>query len=71
MTTRLAQLVAAQAAVSVDEVLRRHVDTTAEVMARELLSDPTFRAEMQTLMREAFRDALADLRHKRRGKKHP
>lgn len=59
--TRLAQLVVEQTAESLHLVVQRHVDGTAEAMARELLSDAAFRAEMKALFRQAFRQALDDL----------
>lgn len=59
--TILATLIDDRTRRSVVAVLDRAIDRQAEAMAEELLRDPAFRAEMQALMREAFRRALQSL----------
>lgn len=60
-TTLLAELIQKQTAESIVSVLNRSIDRWAEEMAHDLLRDPDFRAEMQELLRAAFRQALKDL----------
>jgi hypothetical protein len=43
---------------SLVSTLGRTTDRIAEAMAEELLRDPVFREEMQTLIRAAFKHAL-------------
>jgi len=61
MSTLLTDIVRNQTATSVFNTVTRTVDTLAEEMAREVLRDPEFRAEMQQLVRMAFRQTLKEL----------
>lgn len=61
MSTLLTELVRKQATSSLLGVFSRTVDKVVEEMAHDLLKDPEFRAEMQQLVRVAFRQALAEL----------
>ena len=61
MSTLLTDIIRTQTATSVFHTVTRTVDTLAEEMAREVLRDPEFRAEMQQLVRMAFRQTLKEL----------
>jgi molybdopterin converting factor small subunit len=61
MSTLLTEIVRKQTASSVINSLGRSIDTLAEELARELLREPEFRAEMQQLIRAAFRQTLKEL----------
>jgi hypothetical protein len=61
MPTLLAELIRKQTATSLLGVFSRTIDKVVEEMAHDLLRDPEFRAEMQALVRAAFRQALRDL----------
>jgi len=47
------------------------IEKVAEEAAREILSDPAFRAELKTLARQSMGRAMRDLRRPRKAKKHP
>ena len=59
--SRLAIAIEETVRTAVEDTLARRAAETAEDMARELLKEPEFRQEMQTLLRAAFRLALVDL----------
>jgi O-methyltransferase involved in polyketide biosynthesis len=59
--TRLVQLVDDQVAESLVHTITRTVDRMADTMAEELLRDPQTRADLQTLVRDAFARAVAAL----------
>ena len=61
MSTLLTELVRKQTAASFLGVFSRTVDKVVEEMAHDLLRDPTFRAEMQELIRVAFQQTLKEL----------
>jgi hypothetical protein len=60
--THLQQLIHETVAASVVNRLNREIDTTGEQLAREILADPDFRAELRGLIREAFKATLIALR---------
>lgn len=59
--TLLAELIDKQVAQSVIKTLSRATDDIAEDLAHDILRDPTFRAEIQALIRVAFQRTLTDL----------
>ena len=61
MSTLLTEVIRKQTATSVLNTVNRTIDTLAEEMARELLREPEFKAEMQQLIRAAFRQTLKEL----------
>jgi hypothetical protein len=61
MSTLLTELVRKQTAASVVGVLSRSVDKIVDEMARELLHDRDFRAQVQQLIRTAFLQTLKEL----------
>ena len=61
--SRLNALVDAQVSDSIVSTLSRTVDRMADLMAEELLRDPQVRADLQRLVKDAFKravDALND-----------
>ena len=54
MTTHLARLIEAHTEAATVTTITRATELIAEEMARELLQEPEFRAELKTLVREAF-----------------
>jgi hypothetical protein len=61
MSTLLADLVRKQTSLSLLNVFGRTVDKVAEELAHDLLRDPEFRAELQSLVRAAFMQAMKEL----------
>jgi hypothetical protein len=59
--TLLERIIRQQVSTSVVQTVSRTVDRVADTMADEILRDPVFRAELQELIRIAFRNALAEL----------
>jgi hypothetical protein len=59
--TQLETLIQQQVAASVVTKISQATDKIAEEMAREILKDPTFRQEMQALIRRAFTTTVSQL----------
>jgi hypothetical protein len=59
--TELQDLIHRQVAASVVSTVSRATDKIAEEMAREILKDPAFRQELQTLIRSAFTATVGQL----------
>lgn len=59
--TALEQLIDKQVSTSVVATVARATDRIAEKMAQEILRDPAFREEIQTLIRQAFRRTVGAL----------
>jgi hypothetical protein len=61
MSTVLADVIERAVAKGTFETFARTAEAMAEEWAREVLKDPTIRAQMIALAREAFGRAMADL----------
>jgi len=60
-TTALAELIEKATAKGTFEAFARTAEAMGEEWAREVLKDPTVRAQMIALARDAFARAMADL----------
>jgi DNA-binding transcriptional regulator YdaS (Cro superfamily) len=59
--TFLEQIIAQQTSATTVTTISRATETIAEELAQEILKDPEFKAEMKTLIRQAFRHTVARL----------
>ena len=59
--TFLEQIIAQQTSATTVTTISRTTEKIAEEMAQEILKDPAFKAEMQALIRQAFRHTVARL----------
>jgi len=71
LTTPLERLLAPHVTDAVTATITRTTELIAEEMAREILRDPAFRAEMQSIIRSQFANTLRELKRRptRRGRK--
>lgn len=59
--TYLEEIVQRQVATSLTATFSRTIDRIAEEMAKEIMRDPAFRAEMQTLVQQVFKQTWAEM----------
>jgi hypothetical protein len=67
--TYLEEIILRQVPSTVTTTLSRTVERIAEAMAEEILRDPVFRAQMQTLVQRAFDRTITDLGREREGER--
>jgi len=66
--TRLERLIAAHVTHATETAVAQTVELTAEQLAREILSDPAFRAKMRALIERAFGETMTQLTTTKRKK---